>query len=88
MKASNLILFVRVIRLVYISDLVINKNDTFNLTSMDNIIPLYVFSQCLFMGSSINTINKQMFIKYFKSKYSQNTTNLLSIVNVATCFDS
>jgi len=27
-------------------------------------------------------------IKYSKSKFSQNTTNLLSIINVATCFDS
>jgi hypothetical protein len=26
--------------------------------------------------------------KYSKSKFSQNTTNLLSIINMATCFDS
>jgi hypothetical protein len=27
-------------------------------------------------------------LKYSKSKFSQNATNLLSIINVATCFDS
>jgi len=27
-------------------------------------------------------------VKYFKITFSQNTTNLLSIINVATCFDS
>jgi len=27
-------------------------------------------------------------LKYSKNKFSQNTTNLLSIINVATCFDS
>jgi len=27
-------------------------------------------------------------LRYSKSKVSQNTTNLLSIVNVAACFDS
>jgi len=26
--------------------------------------------------------------EYSKSKFSQNTTNVLSIINVATCFDS
>jgi hypothetical protein len=87
MKASNLILFVRVIRLIYVSEFAINQNCTFNLTSMGNIIPLFVFSQCLYVGFSINTINKQILIKYSKSKYSQNTTNL-SIVDVATCFQS
>ena len=28
------------------------------------------------------------FTYLFKSKFSQNKTNLLSIINVATCFDS
>jgi len=28
------------------------------------------------------------YLRYSKSKFSQNTTNLLSIINVATCFDS
>ena len=28
------------------------------------------------------------FFKLFKNKFSQNMTNLLSIINVATCFDS
>jgi len=58
MRASKLIVYVRVFRLIYISEFVINQNYTFSLTSMGNIIPLLVFSQCLYMGFSINTINK------------------------------
>jgi len=46
-----------------------NQKKSFNLTSMGNIIPLFVFSQCLCMDFSINTINKQIMISLTELRY-------------------